>query len=875
MAFIIYILKAALILAAFFALFRFLELRRDTFHTLNRTLLLGMLALSFVLPLCRITIHKPILEPGKEPVRTWNMVPGQTATGAGVSSGVNAGADGLALSSGRQKQQTVAPVDILPDNRIETTNALNIRSVLLIALLAVWGGGFLLHLSRTVRSLIQIRYIISGGSLAGTRDGVRIVTVGEDIEPFSWNRTAVLSQGDYESDNADIIIEHECAHVRCRHSLDILAVDLLSSLQWFNPVTVWLRNDLQSVHEYQADRRVLTSGYNAGGYQFLLLQRQCAISRYSMASPLARNGLKNRIRMMNCRETDSRSRIKALYAPMLTLLILGALAVTVHDRTTGGFRGIRPDNTMFGDSIDALDATFGQGKFNLGSWEIATLWIQPDMDGVRMEWASDTITTTIGNLRQYLNGSGKAVSGKPVRQVTVCIEEMRLDGERTCALDTLRPMLQELSGMGVRPLVVSNGAQAAQTDLSTYKYARIAPLGDGTYRLSHNGLSTEGSLRDMAWWTNTLDIQYMAFYPDADMPWTHAQKLMNVALKRGVRTFFVCMREADGRYRMTVLPTRSKSTARFSGKTVAQVAEMLEDQVQHPFEGRAEKVIHYPQCSASLISSTVDRVAWCSDGLYVVLQDRADSRNVWMRPMEAGAVSVRVGDRLYPLVEHCGYQEFADYPLVPEFGYANGCFCWVPEPGVHYSVLKFEPVPANADLLDIEFRDYPGICLIKGLHGEEGQSFVPDSHTANQGTHDLFVPFSMPDNHGIMTDMEDIVSDPANRFVALYFWRSNDTHCIEEIPELKRIAGRFRSDGFSLTGISLDTDSVSWTRAIDEHGMDWLQLCDLEGKDGSIAQRYKVEFTPMFFVIDCSVNRICATGIGANRLETVLELLTE
>ncbi len=822
MAFLFYILKAAFVLAAFFALFRLLALRQDTFHALNRTLLLGMLVLSFVLPLCRITIHKPILEPGHEPVRTLSIGPGQTDV------------SGLALSSGRMMLpadgqtdasavQTAVPEDILPDNIIENPDALTPRSILLLVLLAVWGGGFLFHLLRTARSLIQIRQIISCGNLAGCRDGVRIVTVGEDMEPFSWNRTVVLSRSDCESDSSDIIIEHECAHVHCRHSLDILAVDLLSSMQWFNPVTVWLRSDLQSVHEYQADRLVLTSGYNAGGYQIMLLQRQCAADSYEMASPLARNGLKSRIRMMNCRETSSRSRIKALYAPLLTLLILAALTVTVYDRTTGGFRGIRPDNSMFGDSIDILDAKFGQGKFNLDGWESATLWIQPDM-----------MTATVESLQQYLDGSAKdgSTQDRPIRQVTVCLEGMQLESERTCALDTLRPILQKMSGMGVRPIVVSKGIQVAQAELPTYRYARICPIGNGTYRLSHNGLSVEGSLRDMAWWTNTLDIRYMAFYPDAHMPWTHAQKLMNVALKRGVRTFFVCMKEPDGQYRMTVLPTRPRSTARFSGKTVAQVAEMLENQVQHSFEDRAGKVILNPECSACLTDSKVERVAWCSDGLYVVLRDKAYSRNVWIRPLEEGTVSARVGDRLYPLVAHYGFQEFADYPLVPELGYVNGCFCWVPEPGVHYSVLKFEPVPADADLIDIELRDSPDICLIKGLSCEEHQSHV--------------IGIGMPDNHGILTDVEDLVSDPANRYVVLYFWDSKESHSIEDMPSYGQLYDRFHPRGVSFTGVSHDT-----------------------------ASQYNVETTPMFLVIDCSENRICASGTDASKLESVLELLTE
>ena len=69
----------------------------------------------------------------------------------------------------------------------------------------------------------------------------------------------VISQTDLDENGTDILT-HEEAHIRNGHSWDLLLVELCVWLQWFNPAAWLLKQELQNVHEYEADEAVLRQG---------------------------------------------------------------------------------------------------------------------------------------------------------------------------------------------------------------------------------------------------------------------------------------------------------------------------------------------------------------------------------------------------------------------------------------------------------------------------------------------------------------------------------------------------------------------------------------------------------------------------------------
>ena len=285
MDFIIYDVKAAVILAVFYMFYRLL-LSKETFHRLNRVMLLCTAVGSLLLPLFHITIHRT----------------------------VEVEASSLNLQ---------VPEGVLP--MIEQTVVTTPWWQILLSTLFILGA--LAVLIQILISVYKVLRIISGGKRRQLEDGSWLVITEKEVSPFSWMHTIVLSRKDYEDDPA-AIISHEQAHIRLYHSWDLLLVDLVSLLQWFNPAIWMLRADLCAVHEYEADAQVLDEGYNVKQYQYLLVKKAVGMSGYSVANSFNHRELKSRITMM-CRKKSNHGRVlRALY-----LLPLVGACLALNART--------------------------------------------------------------------------------------------------------------------------------------------------------------------------------------------------------------------------------------------------------------------------------------------------------------------------------------------------------------------------------------------------------------------------------------------------------------------------------------------------------------------------------------------------------------
>lgn len=85
----------------------------------------------------------------------------------------------------------------------------------------------------------------------------------------------VISRKDLEENGREILI-HELAHIHNRHSWDLLAADVCIFFQWFNPASWLLKQELQNIHEFEADETVIKEGVDAKQYQLLLIKKLSA-----------------------------------------------------------------------------------------------------------------------------------------------------------------------------------------------------------------------------------------------------------------------------------------------------------------------------------------------------------------------------------------------------------------------------------------------------------------------------------------------------------------------------------------------------------------------------------------------------------------------
>ena len=305
LSFLIYEGKVAVALLVFYLFYRFL-LKKETFHRFNRVVLVGTAVLSFLLPFCIITIHRPM-----------EMVPEGFAEALGTPAGVGP----VAMSAAAE----TAAIPWWP---------------MALTILFFAGVGFVLL--RLVISLLSIRRIVRRGECIAEEDGCRIIVTDRDIDPFSWMRHIVLSRKDWEAPH-DAILTHEKAHIAYGHSADMLLVSILSAFQWFNPAIWMLRTDLQELHEYEADDAVLRSGANLKEYQYLLIRKAVGKSGYSVANSFNHSILKNRITMMSKTRSPLARGLRVLWLLPLVCLGLGLQARTVYVPSDKDSEKILPD----------------------------------------------------------------------------------------------------------------------------------------------------------------------------------------------------------------------------------------------------------------------------------------------------------------------------------------------------------------------------------------------------------------------------------------------------------------------------------------------------------------------------------------------------
>ena len=157
---------------------------------------------------------------------------------------------------------------------------------------------------------------------------MKIFISNKHIIPFSWFNNIIISDEDYNS-NKEIIIEHEKAHIQLKHNYDLLFINTMAIFQWFNPIFWLLRKELITIHEYQADNRVLKNGIDARKYQYLLISKGTLQSfSIPVVNHLCSGNFQKRIRMMLKKQSNPHKAIKVLFLISNTYFFKGLIIGT-------------------------------------------------------------------------------------------------------------------------------------------------------------------------------------------------------------------------------------------------------------------------------------------------------------------------------------------------------------------------------------------------------------------------------------------------------------------------------------------------------------------------------------------------------------------
>ena len=306
--FLTYELKVAILIAVFYIFWRLL-VANETWHRLNRIVLLSTAVVSFVLPLCVITIHKTVevMPPVMETMSI--KMPAEEIT---------------------KSAEAVMPSATTPVNEsLETKQPFNWQLPLFI----IYIIGVVLVLSRTLLSLWRLHKMIAESEIHPLSDGRQIAVCETAKTPFSWWKTVFLNHQDFE-EGTTALLTHELGHIRLHHSLDVILVELLTALQWFNPAMWMLRADLRTIHEYEADQQVISHGFNDIQYLQLLIRKAASQSGYSLANGISNSALKKRVTMIMKPKSIHRQWLRYAYLLPIVAVSLYASCVTKVDYKT-------------------------------------------------------------------------------------------------------------------------------------------------------------------------------------------------------------------------------------------------------------------------------------------------------------------------------------------------------------------------------------------------------------------------------------------------------------------------------------------------------------------------------------------------------------
>ncbi|MCF1752080.1 M56 family metallopeptidase [Mariniradius sediminis] len=293
-----------------FLLFYQLVLEKEKIFVFNRYFLLFTLALGFLIPFVELpksfTPQRPV-EILKANIYSFAAPEFEKASSAGIS---------------------------VPEDRVhrlinQPGPGLDVTQVLIGVYLLGLGFFFgrfayqLFTISKTIRTAEKLN-----------QSGYTIVLMSIPIQPFAFWKYLFLSKDAYEHGQLEPeIISHELCHIREKHTLDIILIEFLKVVFWFNPVFLLYKRYIQLNHEYLADDAVIRQSGKVVDYQRLLLSKVNANDTYSagFGSAFHFSETKRRLIMIGKQANPARIKWLQLGAAIFVLTVLLGLTPAKYD----------------------------------------------------------------------------------------------------------------------------------------------------------------------------------------------------------------------------------------------------------------------------------------------------------------------------------------------------------------------------------------------------------------------------------------------------------------------------------------------------------------------------------------------------------------
>jgi len=264
-----YLLLVNIYLALFFGFYTLL-LRRETFFQLNRLYLVAAALLSFFIPLIQSGWVKNLFITKEVQSTIYSNI--------------------------------ISSSPAITYNFIPAKSTLTIGSLLNVLYIAVT----LFFLLRLLWQLVILKKAIEKPTPSAAYSFFKKISLGSNLA------------------QPDVISEHEQVHARQWHSVDVLLIEIIMIINWFNPVVYLYRFAIKYIHEFIADKQVIQSGTDKADYAMLLLNQTFDVPAYGFVNTFYnRTQLKQRILMLQKNRSRRIALTKyGLSAPLFILMLV-------------------------------------------------------------------------------------------------------------------------------------------------------------------------------------------------------------------------------------------------------------------------------------------------------------------------------------------------------------------------------------------------------------------------------------------------------------------------------------------------------------------------------------------------------------------------
>ncbi len=321
-------------------------------------------------------------------------------------------------------------------------------SVLATVLTVVYFSGVFAVVVATCYSALRLNNIIRKGERYD-RDGFTLVVHDDNgLAPFSWRNYIVMNRKDF-AESGDLILAHETKHVNARHWVDLMVAQAVAAFQWYNPAAWLMREELKTVHEYQADEAVILSGTDMKQYQMLLIKKAVGGRFQSLANSLNHSNLKKRITMMYKSKSPVGRRLRVLALAPAALVAVAvvnipavASALTSASHALDGGKVTKNDGISVTNASETTAAAFGE-QSPQKVYEIVQ--VEPEYPGginellktlgMNLRYPAEAMATNIQGrvvVRFVVTEKGKIASPEVIKSVSP-----ELDAEAIRVLQTL------------------------------------------------------------------------------------------------------------------------------------------------------------------------------------------------------------------------------------------------------------------------------------------------------------------------------------------------------------------------------------------------------------------------------------------------------